>query len=366
MKPLKVVIADDEALSRNGLKQFVPWESMGFELVGCAQDGREALDMIRESDAQLLITDIRMPQMSGLELIQTLHDQRIRTVAIIISAYDEFEYVQKAIRYELVMDYLLKPVVLQELCQKISAAREKWNALYVGRELAEILKSKPISPEQERIYSEQLQELLQAVHQGAVEEEIVSRINALSLGTEDGPGLKNAKRRALELSIQLERILNREGGGKSIYGAHDEEDLMISITALSSVEEIRAFCVDIASNTLNALSRTSGRKYSPIVRTCLKIMQEQYADPEFSLSALSNVAKASPNYISARLKIETGSSFIRVMNRIRMEKAKELLGDMTCKVYEICDRVGIRDSRYFTRVFKEYTGMTPSEYREKL
>ncbi len=366
MKPLKVVIADDEALSRNGLRQYVPWESIGLELVGCAQNGREALDMIKEHDAQLVITDIKMPQMDGLELIQTLYEQKIKTVAIIISAYDEFEYVQKAIRYELVMDYILKPLVIQDLCEKIAGAYEKWKALYVGRELTGILQCKSAQPEREELFNKQLQKLLQAIRQGAAEE-AVSLAERLPLEPEQSdPELKNVKRLALELSTQLERMISTMGIDRSIYGEYDDGDLIVSITTLSSVDEIRALCVAVVNNSLDILARRSGGDRSLIVRTCLKIMREQYMDPDFSLSVLSDMVKASSNYISARLKMETGSSFIRAMNQIRMEKAKELLGDATCKVYEVCDRVGIRDSRYFTRVFKEYTGMTPLEYRKTL
>lgn len=95
---IRVLIADDEMLVRIGLKTIIPWEQNGFELIGEAANGREALDIVKRQPCDIVLTDIRMPEMDGLELIEAIHRLSPRTKCLILSNHDEFEYVQRALR----------------------------------------------------------------------------------------------------------------------------------------------------------------------------------------------------------------------------------------------------------------------------
>lgn len=91
----KVVFIDDEALVKIGLQSILDWNEEGFDVVGEAEDGREGLQLILQKEPDLVITDIVMPEMDGLEMIQKAKEQGSRAVFIVLSSFDEFELVKR-------------------------------------------------------------------------------------------------------------------------------------------------------------------------------------------------------------------------------------------------------------------------------
>ncbi|MCA0756028.1 response regulator transcription factor [Paenibacillus sp. N4] len=120
----KVVIVDDELYARQGLKQFTDWNKYGFEIVAEAANGEEALQVIERTSPDLVVTDIRMPVLDGLELIRTVQERKkAEPKFIIVSGYGDFKYAQKAVRFG-VKDFILKPIDECELEQTLSSLRE--------------------------------------------------------------------------------------------------------------------------------------------------------------------------------------------------------------------------------------------------
>lgn len=109
-----LVIVDDEKELLEGLSSYFPWESIGFEVVGSFGDGRSALAYCKKERVDVLLTDIRMPFMSGLELIEQLKALPTCPLFCIMSAYNDFEYAKKAISYG-VQEYLVKPAAFEEI-----------------------------------------------------------------------------------------------------------------------------------------------------------------------------------------------------------------------------------------------------------
>lgn len=127
---LKVVIVDDEERICQLIRALVDWESLDMEVVGMANNGLEALKLVNEVEPEILITDIRMPGCSGLELLEKVKEKNPSIEIIIISGYAHFDYAQRAIKYG-VGDYLLKPInktelyaILQKLKDRIVARQE--------------------------------------------------------------------------------------------------------------------------------------------------------------------------------------------------------------------------------------------------
>lgn len=104
----KVLIADDEEKIRKGIAKLIKYFQMDLEVCGCAKNGIEAIELLELHSPDILIIDINMPFMNGLEAIKTIRKANSNVVIIIISGYDKFEYAQKAIEYQ-VSKYLLKP-----------------------------------------------------------------------------------------------------------------------------------------------------------------------------------------------------------------------------------------------------------------
>ncbi|MBD9157626.1 MAG: response regulator, partial [Lachnospiraceae bacterium] len=112
----KVLLVDDEALTREAISENIPWGKLGFELVASCENGRDAMEVIRQKKPDLVLTDICMPYVDGIELAKYIFENCPDTKTIIISGYDEFEYAKQAVRYQ-VMEYILKPITPSELTE---------------------------------------------------------------------------------------------------------------------------------------------------------------------------------------------------------------------------------------------------------
>lgn len=113
-----VLVVDDEYDQRRALIEMVNWEAAGFQVTGEAENGADALDMVETLEPDLILTDIRMPMISGLELAAKVREMRPATQIVILSGYDSFEYAQTAINYNIIM-YLLKPISSSELSETL-------------------------------------------------------------------------------------------------------------------------------------------------------------------------------------------------------------------------------------------------------
>ncbi len=112
---LKVLLVDDEPFIVQGLSVLIDWQKEGYEIIATAANGKEALEYLKENKVDLIIADIKMPVMSGLELLETIRKEQISDAYfVILSGYSDFAFAQQAIRHKC-MDYVLKPVEKEEL-----------------------------------------------------------------------------------------------------------------------------------------------------------------------------------------------------------------------------------------------------------
>lgn len=118
---LRAIIADDEAVILKGLRKLIDWKKMGIEIVGEAGNGREALELIQKQKPDLAVSDIAMPELNGLEMLQRINELGLETKVIFISGYQEFSYAKKAVTYGAV-DYILKPIEQDEMEAAIKKA----------------------------------------------------------------------------------------------------------------------------------------------------------------------------------------------------------------------------------------------------
>ena len=121
---LKVFLVEDETLIREGLRDRIPWEQYGFRFVGEAGDGEMALPLIRKTRPDVIITDIKMPFMDGLELSRIVKEEFPKTKILIVSGYDDFEYAREALTIG-VDQYILKPVTRMNLRKVLEELKEK-------------------------------------------------------------------------------------------------------------------------------------------------------------------------------------------------------------------------------------------------
>ena len=116
----KIALIDDEAVVRDGMKDLIPWEELGLELIGTAEDGEKGLLLIQEMLPDIVLLDINMPRLNGLDLAHILTKNYPLIKIILISGYDEFHYARQALRMG-VQDYILKPVTKSEMVNLLYA-----------------------------------------------------------------------------------------------------------------------------------------------------------------------------------------------------------------------------------------------------
>ena len=129
----RIVLVDDERLIIRGLSSVVPWKELGCEVCGTACDGKTGLDLIRSLRPDMVITDIRMPNMDGLTMLAALRSEYPDIQTTVLTAYRDFEYARQAITLG-VCRYLLKPSDLEELKEAIRLMASRLDALPVRKE----------------------------------------------------------------------------------------------------------------------------------------------------------------------------------------------------------------------------------------
>lgn len=123
-KVLKIAIVEDEEIIRMGLAYTVDWQSMGAQVVGEAADGVEGLEIVAAARPDVVLTDIRMPRMNGLDMAKVLREQYPEIKVVFLTSYADFEYAQQAVRLN-ACDYLLKPVDEGELAKLVGRLHEE-------------------------------------------------------------------------------------------------------------------------------------------------------------------------------------------------------------------------------------------------
>lgn len=256
---MKILVVDDEYLVRLRLRTTMDWQRYGFELVGEAEDGETGLELAVRLRPDIIVTDMSMPFLDGVGLMEQLRSRGIGAKIIVLSGYDEFQYAKGAITYG-ASDYILKPVENDKL---MSAIRKLADAIRKERMSEQIGKQKLIG----------------------------------------------------DLIAQLKQLRSRKTAGSA-----------------------------------------------KLVEEAAKYIRQHYADDSLTVNRIAEKLYISPSHLMHIFKENTSLTVNDYMTECRIEKAKELLSANKYKIYEVCDRVGIRNSRYFSQLFKRYTNQTPKEY----
>ena len=134
MTQLKVLLVDDEPIILEGLSVLIDWEAEGCKIVKTASNGKEAYEYLKENEVDLILADIKMPIMTGLELLEKIRTENISDAYFaILSGYNDFSFAQKAIRYSC-MEYMLKPVAREQLLELIGNVLEQRKNVVIEEE----------------------------------------------------------------------------------------------------------------------------------------------------------------------------------------------------------------------------------------
>jgi len=237
---MRIIVVEDESRVRAGIVRLIERECPAHIVVGETDNGVDGMYMIKQLKPDLVFTDIQMPRMNGLKMIQNLKESGLKTNIVILTAYSEFEYAKIAIRYG-VSDYLLKPVTAEDL------------------------------------------------------------ISAIDFHAKD----------------------------------------------IAEGEHTQLHCAKI--------------EYSPVIESVINMIRLNYHQ-KISLSEFASRLHMSASYLSGLFSKELGVTFSAYLRDYRIERAKELLKDGNCYIFEVAYRTGFDNTQYFCRCFKKVTGYSTSEY----
>jgi two-component system, response regulator YesN len=247
----------------------------------------------------------------------------------------------------------------------VEASDALQHILYLGGDaviFSDSLKSMNQSPEESSLlYAETVKEIVKLLRSGN-ESEALEQVRLLfELFDYYKEHPDTVKRVCMETGAQIGGVassLGTEavgGGSESIYSGllHCETSEEYSNTLSQAVHNI---ATEVYKKT-----RTSHKR---AVRQVLELVESNFQQYDISLQWVSNQIHMNSSYVSRLIKNECGETFTQLLNRIRLEKAKQLLQDPNVKIYEVSEKTGFTDSQYFASKFKKHTGMTPSEYRD--
>ena len=406
-----ILLVDDRKDIIEGMSTIIDWHLLDCELIGSASNGRKALALIAQYHPDIVITDINMPIMDGLELIETVKEKWTDIRFIILTGYDDFAYMQKAIRYG-VDEYLLKPVRVEDLQNVI-------------RKLVDILEVERNLRRQNYLEQRQLQQGLplmqdafftQLVEQPNITaEEAESQFHFLNITLP----IKDLVLVGIELSksfLQDEKLDREtldiyyfaiENAAKELFSSHfptasfryatgtvnekvyvllsldkrsiDDVKSTIDSLKLAMVEGFKTSLMVGHSSVFSDISGISSSFYqcnkeieadnwltggatAQYIDQVKNYIHSRYHTP-LSLTDVSHEIGISSAYLSSIFKEVVGMTFTNYLLDVRIEQAKELLTTRRYKVNEVARKVGYNDIRHFSELFKKKVGVNPKDYK---
>ncbi len=356
---MRILIVDDEPLVRSDLRYLL--EHHG-EWAGCMldelEDGLAAQGRIRALWPDIVITDIRMPNMDGLMLMQQFRDDPGAPVFIVISGYSDFSYATQALRCG-AADYLLKPIDEDQFYLAMRRASEMMARRRVYREgdsdTARAERPKPAVAWDEEALAhaearcrDTIAQLLRAANYSALSKDAGRAIGHLLHGPEMAAAdiaVREATWARLCQAVYAQ--CGRDQGPQPL---------------LSDLPDASAACAHLLEVIA---TRPSDRALSDPRSTMWAV--RQYLDANYmkplTLTGVADRYGLNPNYMSTLFREVTGAGFVEYLTQTRLEQAKLLLMESMMSASRIAELVGFSSQPYFQRVFKDKLGMTPQQFR---
>lgn len=413
----KIAIIDDDFQVVRGLRAAIPWGELDAEFAGEAIDGATGIQLIQEAKPDIVLTDIYMPYMNGIEMIEHLKASGFTGRFVILSGYNDFEYARTAIRLG-VDDYLTKPVTLEQIRSVLATTIEKLEETYLhrledgqrqttGQSELEWLISLLNGQESPQQLPEGLAFWRERQHIAIIMEVTwTERIQGVSIA--DWNLFKFAVSNIVEEIMELEEydfcFVWLFGNHASLLvqapGHIPEQDITedvrricgfivcqmknyLELTLRYAIGEVKPHWEQIKDSADEAMQRlfeehntklimntpkdrtpVIQEKHRKAVQYMIEHVHHHYAE-DITLEQLASQLYISKNYLNQLFKKVTGETFTNYVIRVRIEKAKSLLLEGRYLIYEISEMVGYENVPYFSTLFKKYCGMSPSELSKK-
>lgn len=362
-----VLLVDDEELALTSLRYILPWKEYGFTDILFTTSPQEACKILREKRIDAAFIDIRMPDMTGFQLLDYAQQYNLDTIFIIVSGYSDFSYAKQAFRYG-VFDYCLKPIVkeeclpvLQKLFNKIICNRISEDPAYVSRLLRDMDFCQDFLFDLSANDTECSEWTLLLVRSS----ELISFLKQVNR-------VLPAKVFFLDNNLAFLIWMETPDTDEFVSLLRDWEDsaLLIYSTTPANVvsfqstfKRLRAICHSKSEDTYEIVRLYKASEENAIYfSSILSYIEANYAK-DVTLSDLARQFGISYSYMSQLFKKTIGLSFAEHLSNVRLMQACSLLCSTDMPVADISEAVGYNDYHYFCNAFKKRYSMTPTQYR---
>lgn len=344
----RLVIIDDEYIVVEGIKAMIARQKLDYEVTGWAYDGITGLQVVREKKPDLVITDIRIPGLDGLSLIEAAKEFCKDTAFVVISGYTEFEYARRALSLG-VKGYIDKPISIDKLKKVLDKVeKECFHAVPDAEE--EAIKKAEMS------VSKAVDRGILYLVEGNTEEYKKAAMQAVELMNEV------CQKEAVQgeifkfLCVINDIALDVLGGDvKESFVSYKEYKLLETLGGYARYAE--KVIEDIAKQMSSDRTGSNHR----VILELLEYIHGHYNE-DIGLNELACRVGMNAAYLSVLFKDEVGMSYIKYLTELRIKNAKKLLKE-GYKVNEVSEMVGYSNYRYFCDIFKKKVDQTPNEYK---
>ena len=373
----KVLFAEDELLVRLGLQNSIPWSKYEMEVAALADNGMEAYRLFEEIHPDILITDLRMEGMDGLELVKRVREIDKECAIVVISCLNDFETLRKLIPYNINAYVLKASISIDEVCNVLEQTKEY--LISIGRTAKKVI---PDLEKTEDIISKYL--LGDAVISLEDDFEIFEHLLLFSLEEENKDKINKL---AMDFIYEL---VNRQIPGKMLVPLKDKEFCVFYRSTEKKMDErIKRINNSIgdflgvrfkithssrrkAENLKDWFDRAYVQQYEinidensgkALIQKSIEYMQEHFRE-SLTLTDISRTIGLSVSYFSYLFKQETGKNYIEYLNEIRLLATMKDLMNTDEKVVVVAQKNGFQNLEYFSRYFKKQTGESPARWRK--
>lgn len=349
-----VVLVDDEYYFRQAMKQYLAAWPEEYQVAGESKSGKEGLALICQEQPDIILMDINMPEMNGLELAEELEqiypEGRMHRKIILLTGYDEFEYARKAVRLE-VFDYLLKPIDKEQLKKCLDQASRK------------------IDEERMQKESMRIQELSRS---GSFFRDNGVRL-ALYMRTGDLLAMESLVRNTFaemkRAQVSEEFILRRAGDmisctfdASSEEGGKGEQMPVLPDLFGKDADCVQEEVLRFITDRMRFLEEKRQSRKTDLPDKVMRYIGENYSCFNLTLQEMSKCFGVSKTILCQQFREAAGMTIGEYILQVRMIQARELFENGCRNVAYAAEKCGYEDAGYFSKCFKKYFGVSPKSY----
>lgn len=389
----KTLFVDDERLIREGISNLIDWERITGQELTLAENAKVALKYLEHEKYEIVISDIYMQDMNGIELAKCIKGKWPDVVVILLSAYEDFDYARKAIEAG-VFKYLLKPVIPEEL---EDAVNEAISQVKINEET-----KKRIDHSQEVLedYRRELKKnLWKDILSGNMrnEDEIFERFEKMNMSKNISPiyvvvyktddeSMLYQNQVAIDKVVSscfegyidtvfmdnyIVILLKKENAKSVLYAFGDLVKEMFHFEVYmdegKTVKDLSTLHMSVESAKYNIQKNRANKKDEPtqIVLAAVEMIRKEIENVDFNINTIANALYLTPAYFSRVFKRKMGMTCIDFIKNYRINLAKELLKNTDLSIQQISEKTGYATVYYFSQQFKQVTGESPGSFRKK-